>query len=164
MTKACKKNLISFAINLSPQTVKNLFHHLKSVVKTYFGRQWNIFVLFFFFILAESGRGRRSIAETEDGSNSTMAPFVTSDDSGRDHETCWLLDVRSLTNPPESVISSPKTKGSGVPPARVQLVWGFGECFSGQNRTGQGGMRTEWREDRLLSWLKSLTTFSAATH
>ena len=28
-----------------------------------------------------------------------------------------LLDVRSLTNPPESVISSPKTKGSVIPQA-----------------------------------------------
>ena len=35
---------------------------------------------------------------------------------------------------------------------RVELVvWGFGECLTGQNRTGQGGMRTEWGEDRLLS-------------
>ena len=33
-----------------------------------------------------------------------------------------------------------------------------------QDRTVQGGMRTEWREDRLLSRLKSLTTVSAATH
>ena len=44
-------------------------------------------------------------------------PFVTSDDSRRDHETCWLHDVRSLTNPPDSVISSPKTKCSVIPQA-----------------------------------------------
>ena len=44
-------------------------------------------------------------------------PFVTSDDPRRAHETCWLLDVRSLTNPPDMVISSPKTKGSVIPPA-----------------------------------------------
>ena len=42
-------------------------------------------------------------------------PFVTFDDSRHDHETCWLLDVRSLTNPPDSVILSPKTKGSVIP-------------------------------------------------
>ena len=42
-------------------------------------------------------------------------PFVTSDDPRRAHETCWLLDVRSLTNPSDSVISSPKTKGSVIP-------------------------------------------------
>ena len=37
------------------------------------------------------------------------------DDSRRDNETCWLLVVRSLTNPPDLVISSPKTKGSVIP-------------------------------------------------
>ena len=44
-------------------------------------------------------------------------PFVTSDDPRRAHETCWLLEVRSLTNLPDSVISSPKTKGSVIPQA-----------------------------------------------
>ena len=77
-------------------------------------------------MLAESGRGRRSIAEKEDGSNGTIMPFVTSDDSRRDHETCWLLDIRSLTNPPDSVISSLNTKGSVIPQksriGRVDLV------------------------------------------
>ena len=63
-------------------------------------------------MLAESGRDRCSVAEKADGSNGTIVPFVTSDDPRRAHETCWLLDVRSLTNPPDSVISSPKTKGS----------------------------------------------------
>ena len=68
-------------------------------------------------MLAESGRGNPSMAEKADGSNGTIVPFVTSDDSRRDSETCWLLEVRSLTNPPDSVISSPKTKGSVIPQA-----------------------------------------------
>ena len=95
---------------------------------------------FFFFILAESGRGRCSIAEKEDGSNGTIVPFVTSDDPGRAHETCWILEARSLTNPLDSVISSPKTKGSVI----NQAEW---TCSSedsanvsqgrrGQNRAG----------------------------
>ena len=70
-----------------------------------------------FCILAESGRGRWSVAEKADGSNGTIVPFVTSDDPRHAHETCWLLDVRSLTNPPDSVILSPKTKGSVIPQA-----------------------------------------------
>ena len=53
--------------------------------------------------------------EKADGSNGTIVPFVSSDDSRRDHEIRWLLDVRSLTNPPDLVISSPKTKGSVIP-------------------------------------------------
>ena len=57
------------------------------------------------------------MAEKADGLNGTIVPFVTSDDSRRDNETCWLLDVRRLTNPPDSVISSPKTKGSVIPQA-----------------------------------------------
>ena len=65
------------------------------------------------------------MAEKADGSNGTIVPFVTSDDSRRDSETCWLLKVGSLTNPPDSVISSPKTKGSVIPQksrtGRVQL-------------------------------------------
>ena len=48
-------------------------------------------------------------------------PFVTSDDSRRDNETCWLLDVRSLTNPPDSVIWSPKTKGSVI--SQAEWSW-----------------------------------------
>ena len=55
------------------------------------------------------------MAEKANGSNGTIVPFVTSDDSRPDNETCWLLEVRSLTNPPDSVISSPKTKGSVIP-------------------------------------------------
>ena len=62
----------------------------------------------------ESGRGRYSIAEKADRSNGTIMPFVTFDDPRGDHETCWLLDARSLTNPPDSVISSPKTNGSVI--------------------------------------------------
>ena len=87
------------------------------------------------FILAESGRGRRSIAEKEDGLIGTIVPFVTSDDSRPDHETCWLLDVRSLTNPPDLVISSPKTKGSVMPQA--ECSWSEDSANVSQGRTGQ---------------------------
>ena len=70
--------------------------------------------------------GWQRVAEKADGSNGTIVPFVTSDDSRRDSETCWLLEVVSLTNPPYSVISSPKTKGSVIPQkcriGRVGLV------------------------------------------
>ena len=66
-------------------------------------------------MLAESGRGNPSMAEKADGSNGTIVPFVTSDDLRRDSETCWLLDVRGLTNPPDSVISSHKIKSSVIP-------------------------------------------------
>ena len=52
-------------------------------------------------------------------SKGTIMPFVTSNDSRRNNETCWLLDVRSLTNPSDSVISSPKTKGSVIPQNRI---------------------------------------------
>ena len=66
------------------------------------------------------------MAEKADGSNGTIASFVTSNNSRGDNETCWLLGVRSLTNPPDSVISSPKTKGSVIPQksriGRVELV------------------------------------------
>ena len=53
------------------------------------------------------------MAEKADGSNGTIVPFITSHDSRRDNETCCLLDVRSLTNPPDSV----KTKSSVIPQA-----------------------------------------------
>ena len=66
------------------------------------------------------------MAEKADGSNGIIVPFVTSDDSKRDNETCWLLGVRSLTNPLDLVILSPKTKGSLIPQkskiGRVELV------------------------------------------
>ena len=57
----------------------------------------------------------------------------------RDNETCRLLDFRSLTNPPDWVISSPKTKGSVIPQkSRIGqewlVAWGFGKCFTGQNQ------------------------------
>ena len=74
-----------------------------------------------FCILAESGRGRQSMAENADGSNGTIVPFVTYDHSRRDNEMCWLLDGRSLTNPPDWVISSPKTKGTVIP--QVECSW-----------------------------------------
>ena len=66
------------------------------------------------------------MAEKADGSNGTIGPLVTSDDSRHDNEMCWILDVRSLTNQPDSVISSPKTKGHVIPQksriGRVDLV------------------------------------------
>ena len=57
------------------------------------------------------------MAEKADRSNGTIVPFVTSDNSRRDSEACWLLDVGTLTNPPDSVILSPKTKSSVIPQA-----------------------------------------------
>ena len=60
------------------------------------------------------------MAEKADGLNGTI--FI-SDDSRRDNETCWLLDVRSLSNLPDSLISSPKTKGPVIPQkSRISLV------------------------------------------
>ena len=88
-------------------------------------------------------------------------PFVTSEDPGRDHETYWILEVRSLTNPLDSVISSPKTKGSVI--NQAEWNWSEDSANVSQDRTEQGGVKTEWKEDRLLSRLKSLTTISAAT-
>ena len=61
------------------------------------------------------------MAEKADGSNGTIVPFVTSDDSRRDSET-WLLEVGSLTNPPDLVILSPKTKGSVIPQPEPELL------------------------------------------
>ena len=55
------------------------------------------------------------MAEKADGLNGTFVPSVTNNDSRRDNETCWLLYIRSLTNPLDLVISSPKTKGSVIP-------------------------------------------------
>ena len=60
-------------------------------------------------------------------------PFITSDNSRCDHETCWLLDVRSLTNPPDLVISSPKTKGSVIPQA--EWSWSEDSANVSQGRT-----------------------------
>ena len=58
------------------------------------------------------------MAEKADKLNGTIVPFVTSYNSRRDNETCWLFDVRRLTNPQDSVISSPKTKGSVISQAK----------------------------------------------
>ena len=163
MTETCKiLALTSFAINFSTKKVLNLFFiNKKSAIKPYFGRQWNLFT---FCILAERGRPGHSNQENRHGSNRLIGNFPTLHNSKRDNEMCWLLDVRSLTNLPDSVISSHKTKGSVIPQetrtGQVELVvWRFGQCFTGQNMTGQGGMRTEWGEDRLLSRIKSLWYF-----
>ena len=103
-----------------------------------------LFYIFIFFILAECNRNRRSIAEMEDGWNGTIVPFVTSDNSRCDHETCWLLDVRSLTNPPDSVISSPKTKGSVIP--QVECSWSedSGNVSPGRTNVNIQSTPVEW--------------------
>ena len=61
-----------------------------------------------------------------------------------DHETCWLLDVRSLTNLPDSVISSPKTKGSVIP--QVEWSWYEDSANVSQGRTNVNIQSTpvEW--------------------
>ena len=84
------------------------------------------------------------MAEKEDGSNGTIVPFVTSDDPRRDSETCWLLEVGSLTNPPDSVISSPKTKGSVIPQA--EWSWSEDSAKVSQGRTNVNIQSTpvEW--------------------
>ena len=117
-----------------PQTVKNLFFFsFKKCCKQPILTANNFF--FYIFIPPKSDRGKCSIAEKKDGSNGTIVPFVTSDDLRRAHDTCWLLDVRSLTNSPDSVISSPKTKGSVIPHTEYTfLVWGVGQCSTGQNQ------------------------------
>ena len=84
------------------------------------------------------------MAEKEDGSNGTIVPFVTSDDSRRDSETCWLLEVGSLTNPPDSVISSPKTKGSVI--NQAEWSWSEDSANVSQGRTNVNIQSTpvEW--------------------
>ena len=62
------------------------------------------------------------MVEKADGWNGTIMLFVTSKDSRRDNETCWLLVLRSLTNLPDSVILSPKTKGSVIPQAECNWL------------------------------------------
>ena len=116
----CKSYLvISFAINLLPQNSQKLVLSFKMCCKIpILADNEMYFFLYIFFILAESGRGRHSIAEKEDKSNGTIVPFVTSDDLRRDHETCWLLDVRSLTNPPDLFPDKRLCDTSG----RVELV------------------------------------------
>ena len=111
--------MTSFAINIYSQTVKDLFYYLKKCCKNPIladNKMFNFFCLFL-CILAESGTGKLSMAEKADGSKGTIMPFVTSDNSRRDNETCWLLEGRSLTNPPDLVILSPKTTGSVIPQA-----------------------------------------------
>ena len=104
--------------------------------------------------LAQSGTGNPSIAEKEDGSNGTIVPFVTFDDSRRDSETCWLLEVGSLTNPPGSVISSPKTKDSVIPQA--EWSWSEDSANVSQGRTNVNIQPTpvEWamRKGRALTY------------
>ena len=86
-----------------------------------------------------------------------------------DNETCCFLDVRSLTNPPDLVILSHKTKGSVIPQqtrtGHMELVvWGFSEWFTRQNRTGQGGMRTELAQHALYVQLISVLLFGITFH
>ena len=110
MTKTCKNYpWQALQLTFSPQTVKNLWN-------PYFARQ------FFFFFFFQSGRDRHFIAEKADRSIGTIVPFATSNNSRRENETCWLLDVRNLTNPPDLVISSPNTKGSVIP-QRAEWNW-----------------------------------------
>ena len=74
------------------------------------------------------------MAEKADGSNGAIVPFATSDDPRRASETCWHLEVGSLTNPPGSVISSPKTKDSVIPQA--EWSWSEDSANISQGRTG----------------------------
>ena len=72
-------------------------------------------------------------------------PFVTSDDSRRDSETCWFLDVKRLTNPPDLVISSPKTKGSVIPQA--EWSWSsedLGNVSQGRTNVNIQSTAVEW--------------------
>ena len=106
------------------------------LLKTYFSRQWNVST---FCILTERGRPARYNQEKCLSSNELIGNFPTLNNSRQDNEMCWLLDIRSLTNPLDLFISSHKTKGSVIPQksriGRMELVvWGFGECFTGQNQ------------------------------
>ena len=80
-------------------------------------------------------------------------PFVTSDDPGRAHETCWILDVRSLTNPLDTVILSPKTKGSVI--NQAEWNWSEDSANLSQDRTGQIGFE-RYRIFVLLSRVRML--------
>ena len=71
-------------------------------------------------------------------------PFVSSDDPGRAHETCWLLDVRSLTNPPDLVISSPKTKGSVIPQAEWSSSEDSANVSQGRSNVNIQSTPDEW--------------------
>ena len=54
-----------------------------------------------FCILAECGRPGHYNQENRHGLNELFGNFPTLHDSRRDNETCWLLEIRSLTNPPD---------------------------------------------------------------
>ena len=95
-------------------------------------------------MLAESGRDRCPVAEKADGSNGTIVPFVTSDDSRRDSETCWLLEVGSLTNPPDLVILSPKTKGSVIPQAEWSCSEDSANVSQGRSNVNIQSTPVEW--------------------
>ena len=97
-----------------------------------------------FCILAERGRPGRSSQENCYGLNGLIGNFPTLHDSRRDNEMCWLLDVRSLTNPPDLVISSPKTKGSVIPQA--EWSWSEDSANVSQGRTNVNIQSTpvEW--------------------
>ena len=71
-------------------------------------------------------------------------PFVTSDDPRRAHETCWLLDVRSLTNPPDMVISSPKTKGPVIPQAEWSSSEDSATVSQGRSNVNIQSTPVEW--------------------
>ena len=73
------------------------------------------------------------MAEKANRLNGTIVPFVTSDYSRRDNKTYWLLDIRSLTNLPDLVILSPKTKGSVIPQA--EWSWSEDSANVSQGRT-----------------------------
>ena len=158
MTITCKNypwQVLQLTPPLPPKQSKTGFIIWKVLQKPDFGRQWNVLL---FCILAECGRGRRSIAEKADGSNGTIVPFVTSDDSRRDHETCWLLDVRSLTNPPDSVISSRGIKSKNFPGSRFLhkktfytvrlLTAGLPRCYPSQGGRRDRGTQCGQDESR----------------
>ena len=88
-------------------------------------------------------------------------PFVTSDDPGRAHETCWLLDVRSLTNPPDMVISSPKTKGPVIPQAEWSSSEDSATVSQGRSNVNIQSTPVEWAVRKVGG---GGTTISAATH
>ena len=71
-------------------------------------------------------------------------PFVTSDDPRRAHETCWLLDVTSLTNPLDLVISSPKTKGPVIPQAEWSSSEDSATVSQGRSNVNIQSTPDEW--------------------
>ena len=79
-------------------------------------------------------------------------PFVTFDDPRRAHETCWLLDVRSLTNPPDLVISSPKTKGSVIPQAEWSSSEDSANVSQGRSNVNIQSTPDEWAVRKVGGW------------